>query len=238
MSFWRSFGATVRGPGHVLSGEANQDAWASFHRSWGDGIAVSDGLGSKPLSNFGSEAACVAVAHAARTCRSGASVGAEALASRIRSHWLSLIEPLSPDDCAATCLFALRLGDGAIHLGMLGDGLVAALKRDGSIARLEEDKSQGFSNTTAALTPHVSAKHWQYLVVPEYECAAIVLCSDGVADDLDDVNGFIENFMAAHHELAAVSASRRIREMLEKWPTPKHSDDKSIACLCRGGGDE
>jgi hypothetical protein len=121
---------------------------------------------------------------------------------------------------------------------MLGDGLAAALKRDGSVVRLEEDKSQGFSNTTAALTPHVSAKHWRHLAVPECVCTGIVLCSDGVADDLDDVDGFVESFMAAHRELAAVSASRRIREMLEKWPTPKHNDDKTIACLCRGGGDE
>lgn len=238
MSFWRSFGASVRGPGHVLMGEPNQDAWASFHRPWGDGIAVSDGLGSRLLSNFGSEAACVAVFRAARAGRRGASIDGEALPTRIRNNWLSLIAPLPPDDCAATCLFALRPGDGAIHLGMLGDGLAAALKRDGSVVRLEEDKSQGFSNTTAALTPHVSAEHWQHLAVPECECTAVVLFSDGVADDLDDVDGFIVSFIAAHRELAAVSASRRIREMLEKWPTPKHNDDKSIACLCGGGGDE
>ena len=30
-----------------------------------------------------------------------------------------------------------------------------------------------------------------------------------------------------------VSASRHVRAMLESWPTPKHSDDKTLACLCR-----
>ena len=103
----------------------------------------------------------------------------------------------------------------------------------GSIVSLSEDKSQGFSNITAALSPNVSEKDWQYLSLPEEECAAVLLCTDGVADDLDNVDGFVKGFIEAHRPLAAVSASRHVREMLENWPTPKHSDDKTIVCLCR-----
>jgi hypothetical protein len=56
-----------------------------------------------------------------------------------------------------------------------------------------------------------------------------------VADDLADVNCFVKGFSDAHRSLASVSAARRAREMLENWPTPKHSDDKTIACLFREG---
>jgi serine/threonine protein phosphatase PrpC len=69
--------------------------------------------------------------------------------------------------------------------------------------------------------------------MPEEDCAAVLLCTDGVADDLDNVDGFVKGFIEAHRPLAAVSANRHVREMLENWPTPKHSDDKTIACLCR-----
>jgi len=233
MTLWKSFGASVRGPGHVATGKPNQDAWVSFHHAWGDVIVISDGLGSKPFSDFGSNAVCLAVASAAKAYRDKTEIGHDFLFYRIKTNWLSLISPLEPRDCAATCLFAFRLGDGAIHLGMLGDGLVAAVKTNGSIVQLSEDKLQGFSNITAALSPNVSAKDWQYLLLPEVECVAVLLCTDGVSDDLDNVDGFVKGFIEAHHGLASISANTHIREMLENWPTPRHSDDKTIACLCR-----
>jgi len=232
MIIWKSFGASVRGPGHIASGTPNQDSWAAFHHTWGDGVVVSDGVGSKPLSDFGSNAACLAVACTAHASRNNG-FDKVPLANRIKDDWLSLIAPLDPRECAATCLFAFKLRDGAIRLWALGDGLAAVLKTDGSVASLSEDKSQGFSNTTTALSPNVSAKDWRHLSLPEEECNAILLCTDGVADDLDDVAGFVKGFIEAHRGLAALSANRRIREMLEHWPTPKHTDDKTIACLFR-----
>jgi hypothetical protein len=233
MSLWKSFGASVRGPEHIATGKPNQDAWTSFHHVWGDGVAISDGLGSKPFSNFGSDAACLAVAYSANACRDMIEIDHNFLSDQIKTNWLSLIVPLEPCDCAATCVFALRLGDGVIRLGMLGDGLAAAVKTDGSLVSLSEDKSQGFSNITAALSTHVVAKDWRHLSFPEAECVAVMLCTDGVADDLDNVGGFVKGFIEAHRSLAAMSANRLIREMLESWPTPKHSDDKTIACLLR-----
>ena len=233
MSLWKSFGASVRGPGHVVTGKPNQDAWASFHHAWGDGIVVSDGLGSKSFADFGSQAACLAVAYAVNACRNNCEIDHAFIFDCIKTHWLSLISPLEPDDCAATCLFAYRLGDGAIHLGMLGDGLSAAVKPNGSIVQLSDSKLHGFSNITVALSPNAVAKDWRYLSLPEEECAAVLLCTDGVADDLENVDGFVIGFIEAHRSLAARSANRYVSEMLESWPTPKHSDDKTIACLCR-----
>ncbi len=232
MTLWKSFGASVRGPGHIASGTPNQDAWSSFHHIWGDGIVVSDGVGSKPLSNFGSDAACRAVEYAALAFGDRTEINLDFLFNRIRDNWLSLIRPLEPCDCAATCLFAFRLGDGVIHLGMLGDGLATAVRSDGSVVSLSDDKSRGFSNITEALSPNVSTRNWRYLSLLEKDCAAILLCTDGVADDLDNIDGFVKGVIEAHCTLGAVSANQHIREILENWPTPKHSDDKTIACLC------
>lgn len=233
MIVWRSFGASVIGPGHVNAGMPNQDAWASFHHVWGDGIVVSDGLGSKPFSDFGSRAACLAVAHAVHGCHGKPKMDRSALADRIMIKWISLLAPLIPRDCAATCLFAFRLNDGVVHMGMLGDGLLAIVRGDGTVESLSDDKSETFSNMTAALSTDVTAKDWRWLSIPEEDCQSIVLCTDGVSDDLSNATDFVKEFCEAHRCLSSATAARRAREMLEKWPTPKHSDDKTIACLLR-----
>ncbi len=233
MIVWRSFGASVIGPGHVATGRPNQDAWASFHHTWGDGIVVSDGLGSKPFSDFGSRAACLVVARTVHSLHGMSKINRTVLSDRIKRKWISLLAPINPRDCAATCLFAFRLNDGLVHMGMLGDGLVAAVRADGTIASLSDDKSEGFSNMTAALSPNVTDEDWRWLAMPEKDCQFIFLCTDGVSDDLSDVTGFVKEFCEEHRRLSSVSASRRTREALEKWPTPKHSDDKTVACLFR-----
>lgn len=237
---WKSFGASVIGPGHIATGKPNQDAWSSFHHLWGDGIVVSDGLGSKPLSDYGSDAACRAVEQAvhrlsgrARAAKPGARDQYGALLTHIADGWADLLAPLDPQDCAATCLFAVRLGDGLMRLGMLGDGCAAAVKRDGTVVALSDDKAAGFSNMTSALAPGTTEANWTVLAVPETECEAVVLCTDGVFDDLENVEDFMAGFVSACCGLARVTASRLAREMLEDWPVPKHSDDKTIACLFR-----
>lgn len=231
MTVWKSFGASVMGPGHLAAGKPNQDAWAAFHHIWCDGIVVSDGVGSKPFADFGSHAACLAVANAIRACHGKTKIGRVFLAERIKKNWESIIAPLEPRDCAATCLFAFRMDDGVVRMGMLGDGLVAVLKADGSVVSLSDDKTESFSNITAALSPNVTDKDWRWLSIPEDDCKSIVLCTDGVADDLKDTDGFVREFVSAHCELSSVSAARRVHKLLENWATPKHSDDKTIACL-------
>lgn len=233
MTVWKSFGASAIGPGHIAAGIPNQDAWLAFHHLWGDGIVVSDGLGSKPFSDFGSRAACLAVARAAHACRGKTAMDQALLSDRIKSRWLSLVMPLDARDCAATCVFAFRINDGRIRMGMLGDGLAAVVKPDGAVLTLSDDKSEGFSNITAALSTNTTVKDWRWLSLTEADCHAIVLCTDGVADDLSDVNGFVKGFADTHCRLSSVSAGRRVREALANWPTPKHSDDKTIACLFR-----
>jgi serine/threonine protein phosphatase PrpC len=239
MTVWKSFGASVIGPKHIRSGELNQDAWAAFHHTWGDGIIVSDGLGSKTLSGFGSKAACYAAANAAYICRDKTEIDQNFLSDKIKSNWLSLIAPLNAHDCSATCLFAFRFSNGVIRLGMLGDGLIAILKIDGTVMSFDENKTNGFSNlVNSSLSAKITGRDWQFLEIHENHCRAVLICTDGISDDLADTGRFVREFVTYHVDLAVVSASRKTREMLEKWPTPKHSDDKTLACLFRKDADD
>jgi len=229
---WRSFGASVIGPSHVSAMKPNQDAWLRFHHSWGDGIAVSDGLGSKLLSNIGSELACQSVFSAARRTACDKTNGRNLnLVTDIVAQWLSMTIPLDSKEAAATCLFAVRLNDGVVRVGILGDGCAVAVKNDGGLLVLAEDKKKSFSNITIALSTDTRDRHWILSEIPELECRAVVLCTDGVSDDIEDLEGFMHGLVASNQGLSSVTASRRLFKMIEGWPVPKHSDDKTIACL-------
>jgi serine/threonine protein phosphatase PrpC len=233
---WRSFGASVIGPGHVSTGKPNQDSLASFHHPWGNGVVVSDGLGSKQHSDWGSAAACRAVETAAFALSHqtlGDGPVAANLITRVRDEWLRAIEPLDPRDSSATCVFAFVDGQDHLRLGLLGDGAVMAVLRDGSVAALTDDKSGGFSNMTSALSPTVTAESWQVTTIPASDCMAVVLCTDGISGDIEDLAGFAQGFSKSFAAMPALAASRRIREVLMTWPVPKHSDDKTLACLVR-----
>jgi serine/threonine protein phosphatase PrpC len=231
---WKSFGASVIGPGHILTATPNQDAWTAFHHIWGHGIVVSDGLGSKPLSNYGSIAACRAVESAARRFAATNATSARSdLLRDILKAWLDELGPLAPKDSAATCLFALCLGGGVIHIGLLGDGCAAVVRKDRTVLSIGDSKESGFSNQTDALTTSTTESHWKVRSVPAHECEAAILCTDGVSDDLKDLDGFMLNFASKLCRLSQVTASRQARQVLERWPVPKHSDDKTIACLFR-----
>lgn len=230
-SSWRSFGASVIGPGHVAIGKPNQDSWSSFHHPWADGIVVSDGLGSRPHSDWGSTAACRAVELASASISDASTP--ELFVSTVRDEWLSAIMPLSPRDSAATCVFAIVTPGDRLHLGVLGDGAAIAVMSDGSVEALTDDKSGSFSNMTSALTPNVDASSWQTSTLDAERCAAVVLCTDGISDDLEDLAGFARGFTASFSPLSNAAATRRTRSMLSDWPVPKHSDDKTLACLLR-----
>lgn len=153
----------------------------------------------------------------------------------IRDCWIEHIAPLEPRSAAATCLFGI-IFDSMVWIGLLGDGCAAAIRDDGRVAILTDDKTGSFSNMTESLSATVPADKWKLACVPENECVAVVLCTDGVSDDIegaDNLRGFMKGFVESSYEMATVSATKAATDMLENWPTPKHTDDKTIACLLK-----
>lgn len=231
---WRSFGASVIGPGHMAAQLPNQDAWLTFHEACCNGIVVADGLGSRPHADVGSRAACVAVERAVRRCGDAGDLAwPEGFLDRLHTEWLTALDATAPRDAATTCLFAVRANDGVIRMGALGDGGIALLRHDGTVISMMEDKEHSFSNLTSALSPQTMTDDWQVYELPEVECRAVAIFTDGVGDDLDDVAGFVRTLVDALGPLASAAACEHAAEILEAWPVPKHTDDKTIACLIR-----
>lgn len=229
---WKSFSASVRGPGHARLCLPNQDACMVSSRIWGDVAVVSDGVGSCSHSEYGSSAACSAVISAAenwiiQNCT------IDSFFDEVHRIWLSNIKPFDPDECSATCLFSICPKDGEILLGMLGDGLIAIIKSDGSYTELYDEKDGAFSNQTCALSSKTQTSQWRMISMNQDECCAILLCTDGIADDLlpEKRQDFVRHIYNQGQSFATATVARELRKMLEQWPVPKHSDDKTLVCL-------
>lgn len=230
VSLW---GCTVRGPLHASEHRPNQDAWIARRYAWGGLIAVADGLGSKPLSDLGARAACRACAHAANLCCRGGAIPGEQMARVLLERWLYLLREHKASDCATTCLFAF-LQREHLFLGRLGDGMIAALSPDGSDDVLLVDEKEGsFANFTRSLHAGTKPGEWEFRTLPANRYESVLLCTDGVADDLRDEMrlGFARALTHTYADVPRNEARRELRYHLKHWPRPGHTDDKTIALM-------
>lgn len=236
-SMWRSWGVSVVGPLHIKNGIPNQDSWISRKYKWGNVVVVSDGLGSNPHSDIGSKAACLAVIKAATAYQKNRQAKVEDILRLIQAYWLVEISPLSPSDCSATCLFAIRM-DEKLILGRLGDGLIVVHgKSKNDHLALSDCKTNSFSEFTYCLTQEFRAAHWETVTMSIKKCRAIMLCTDGIADDLvpEKQFSFAKQLYSNYKDMASAVRLKNIRGWLNKWPVPGHSDDKTVVCLFKHG---
>lgn len=225
-------GVSVRGPAHVESQQPNQDAL--LVSGWRGGWigAVADGLGSRPLSHLGSRAACLSVR---RVLRSGMAWDEpKSLVGHIYREWLRAM-PIPPAQAATTLLFAACRRDGDTFVAQLGDGLVL-YRAQGSNGVLTPERS-GFANQTNALGVSRSWSDWSCSRVRlSHPGDGVLMVTDGVADDLrpECLEDFFLMLAGECGRRTRRSSRKWLDSQLQAWPTPGHSDDKTIALIMRG----
>jgi serine/threonine protein phosphatase PrpC len=229
---WNSWGCSVRGPRHIKRSQPNQDSWRARAYRWGNVIAVSDGLGSKPHSDIGSKAACYAVTEAVQYFARHPSAPVDTIPPLIHSLWRILIEPYDVRECGTTCLFAMRINERLIA-GRLGDGLIFADSKSEEPVILTDEKEESFSNVTDCLNGKFHPELWELRELPADDFPRVMLCTDGISDDLT-----LEGRVIFPREVFANGRDmKELRRSLVEWPTPGHSDDKTLVCLVNGGED-
>lgn len=234
---WNGWGTSVIGPLHVKAGIPNQDSCMVRRYKWGNVVVVSDGLGSKAHSDHGSKAVCLAVCEAAKSYQNTPDANIVDILRLIHANWLVKIAPYSPTDCSATCLFAIQI-EGAITLGRLGDGMITALRKtDENHLILSDNKQGSFSNYTNSLQLEFMPDQWETATIESVTCNAVVLCTDGISDDLipEKQIVFAQELYSTYINLKSKERERDIKRWLNEWPVPGHSDDKTIACLFKKG---
>jgi len=146
---------------------------------------------------------------------------------------LEALGPIDPDEASATCLFAYTTSTDSVVAGALGDGCIAIVGKGESVRVISPDKTSGFLNSTRALSRTTNDRDWTTIEIPKREVKAVIMFTDGIADDLEDVTGFAREICSQSEEIPDLVSSRQLRMMLSSWPVPKHTDDKTLACLIR-----
>lgn len=236
------FGASVKGPLHKREGRPNEDAWEGIRGNFGTAIVVSDGMGSKPNARTGARMACRAVKDALQYWAKIEGASPVMLLRLVHILWGMRVLPISEEDSAATCVFAVIAPSGELLVAKLGDGIAAIRESDGKVVLLG-DKRTGFCNQTTALGIAKSTKEWSVITRPSLAPgAAVLLATDGIADDLikEQVGGFIKCLVEEFAYMKPAVRWRALCHELRNWSTPKHLDDKTLAVLWHrndlGGG--
>lgn len=197
-------------------------------------VTVADGMGSRPHADVGARAACQAAVEAIRAWRRTPAAGLDVLVALLHVLWRARVAPLPPDACASTCLVAALGPDGAGLAAQLGDGLI--LIRDGGGLRALASRPPGdFTNETNALGVTKQTSAWTTTTFAAGG-RALILCTDGVADDLlpDRLEAFAD-WATGHAPLAPQARASALRAALRAWPTPGHADDKTLAVVMAEG---
>lgn len=221
--------ASVIGPSHVGKGIPNQDACLTFSKGQLHMAIVSDGVGSCPLSHIGSQRICESVKRLFLKFKN-VDIDPKQFFEALKRDWLRSIHPLTYAQASATCLFAVSDGS-QVFVGMLGDGAIGVVRKDGTTEMLMENKASAFSNITNSMTSRLKCTDWTFQWYPTKTLYGIMLATDGVADDLSAPEAFTGEILTSASTLGTIQSQRMMREMLINWPVPKHSDDKTIACM-------
>ncbi|MBS0602400.1 MAG: protein phosphatase 2C domain-containing protein [Proteobacteria bacterium] len=224
--------ATVRGPGHIADGLPNQDAVLIRHgrRDWL--AVVADGMGSRRQAALGARAACTAVRRAVR--EQSFDSDDHTLIRAVYSHWLDHLAQrrVLPADAVTTCLFAWGLPDGRFRLLQLGDGLI--LGHPEPVHGLVQRPGGVFSNETTGLGLSRRYADWHGRRGRlDRRGDGLLLMSDGLSEDLVRTDGLVLAVIASLRGRGARSARAALGRELHAWPTPGHSDDKSLAVIYR-----
>ena len=231
---WKSLAISQIGPRHIRENSPNQDAVIAKKFVWGDVISVADGVGSRSLSQIGSVQACIATMKLAQYLSKHELSTQQQILYLFHAYWLSLLGDNRIEECSTTCLFAIRLNH-KIYIAMLGDGLIAILKKDKAIHFIEQQDLDGFANMTFSLGEKFNLEHWKFLVVDEDEVDMICLCTDGISEDiqLTQRENFFRDLYGIYQGQIIRKIKSDIRRWLKNWGVKNHHDDKSIAILMR-----
>lgn len=238
-SVWRGFGDSEIGPLHQRLGIPNQDAYYLELKALPALIAVSDGLGSKPLSQLGAQAVCRAVVRVAQHCVSKMTLEPLALIELFHGYWLDELNGIDIEQSSCTALFAIVLGEQTF-IAQLGDGdccIITSKQVDGEqqVCFLADKNDDLFANQTHSLGNEVQFGQWQYCLLPTLELEACFLTTDGIADDLalEHRAGFYLELLSQYQQLTDAQVKADVRCWISQWPVTGHSDDKTITALYR-----
>ena len=219
---WKGWGVSEIGPYHIKNGIPNQDSFLFKKFNWGVVGVVCDGLGSKRYSHIGSKQLCQAVVQSVKIFDFNKDL--KLFNDILKYIWKMNIYPLMENEALSTVLFVV-IKNNKVYIANSGDGGIIILGKKDVV--LNNDGI--FSNVTSPFG--YEKLNWK--IYEEKDIEAILLCTDGVYDDLkkEKIVEFTRNYINYYKNLFPVKRAKDIKNMLRNWPVKGHSDDKTILAL-------
>ena len=209
----------------------NQDSFAVREVQGGYAIAVSDGLGSRALSQAGSAALCEVACQVADQLACDIA-DAENFLAKVHAQWLSVLAEnnLAVESCNATALIAV-VGAEKIWAFRLGDGFIC-IACDDKIISLFDAKDDDFINATECLRADFDFGKWECRQVTCKNFLGLVAATDGITFELDEkiLGDFMKDFCANY---SALKLSEILADLKAWLPTLFGVDDKTLAFLLK-----
>ena len=217
-------GISVKGSYHDI----NQDSFRVEKIGEGFVAVLSDGLGSKSNSKYGSKGICDSVIDVASKYESKLMhCDPRKFLKEVHENWLIKISQMDVSSCYAT-LLAFAIYDGKGFAIRLGDGFVS-FWADDKVKVLFDKKEDYFANETDCLTEELV---FDKIEICEFEISDLrggVICTDGVGIGNmtePELRNFTMDFIEGYCDMSGTDIKSDIESWLQGWPGV---DDKTLA---------
>ena len=224
-----SSGISIMGSYH----DVNQDSFLSKPYKDGYIMVVSDGMGSKSLSHFGSKCICESVYDVVSNYTFGLDViSFKDIICACHEEWKKRLSDYDIKQCYATLLVAV-IREKTIKAARLGDGFLA-IYADGKVTCLYDKKENYFANETDCLKEELDREKIEIVEIEYSKFHGAVSCTDGVEIGTmqeEDITGFTQEFVEEYSYKEKDEVIEEIESWLKDWPG---MDDKTLAFVMEG----
>ena len=224
-----SGGISIMGSYH----DVNQDSYLCKPYKDGYIMVVSDGMGSKSLSHFGSKCICESVYDVVSNYTFDLDViSFKDIIYVCYDEWKKRLSDYEIKQCYATLLVAV-IRKNKISAARLGDGFLAVYT-DGKVTCLYDKKENYFANETDCLKEELDREKVEIVEIEYSEFQGAVSCTDGVEIGTmqeDDISNFTREFVDEYSNQYRDEVIAEIETWLKDWPG---MDDKTLAFVMEG----
>ena len=216
-------GISIKGRYH----EINQDYYLSKEFDDGYVIVVSDGMGSKKLSHYGSKAICETVYEVISEYSSDIDkMNFSEILSLSHEKWKKRVEEYGISNCYATLLVVV-VTDNKIKAARLGDGFLGVYLNDEVIC-LFDKKEDYYVNETDCLREFFDEDKLEILELDYDIFHGAICCTDGIELRTEDLQRFSKDFIKEYAQIDEEGIKKHVESWLKQWPG---TDDKTLAFM-------
>lgn len=224
-----SGGISIMGNYH----DVNQDSFISKPYKDGYIVVVSDGMGSKSLSHFGSKCICESIYDVVSNYAFDLDmISFKDIIYACHEEWKKRLSDYDLKQCYATLLVAV-VREHQVKAARLGDGFLA-IYSDGKVSCLYDKKENYFANETDCLKEVLDREKIEIIELDYSEFQGVILCTDGVEigtmQEIDLIN-FTQEFVDEYSNWNKEELIVEIATWLKDWPG---MDDKTLAFVMEG----